>query len=26
VCEDGRYIPITNFFVPGKEEIKILEK
>jgi len=26
VCEDGRYIPITNFFVPGKEEIKIVEK
>ncbi|MBW2650482.1 MAG: ABC transporter substrate-binding protein [Deltaproteobacteria bacterium] len=25
VSEDGKYIPITNFFVPGKEEIKILE-
>ncbi len=26
VSEDGKYVPVTNFFVPGKEEIKILEK
>ena len=26
VCEDGRYVPITNFFVPERKTIKILEK
>jgi len=26
VSENGKYVPVTNFFVPGKEEIKILEK
>jgi hypothetical protein len=26
VSEDGTYIPVTNFFVPGKEAIQILEK
>ena len=26
VSEDGKYFPVTNFFVPGEEEIEILEK
>lgn len=26
VKEDGSYVPLTNFYVPGKEEIKILKK
>ncbi|MBN2396844.1 MAG: ABC transporter substrate-binding protein [Deltaproteobacteria bacterium] len=25
VSEDGTYLPATNFFVPGKEEIRVLE-
>ncbi|MCX5851227.1 MAG: ABC transporter substrate-binding protein [Deltaproteobacteria bacterium] len=25
VYEDGRFVPLTNFFVPGKSELKILE-
>lgn len=25
VHEDGRFVPLTNFFVPEKEEIKIIE-
>jgi len=25
VSEDGKYVPVTNFFVPGKGEIQVLE-
>ena len=26
VKEDGTYIPLTNFYVPGKDKIKLLKK
>jgi branched-chain amino acid transport system substrate-binding protein len=26
VTEDGTYIPLTNFYVPGKDKIKLLKK
>ncbi|PKN70648.1 MAG: hypothetical protein CVU54_04625 [Deltaproteobacteria bacterium HGW-Deltaproteobacteria-12] len=26
VSEDGSYIPLTNFYVPGKDKIKLLKK
>jgi len=26
VLEDGRFVPQTNFFVPGKEEIKLISR
>jgi len=26
VKEDGTYIPLTNFYVPGKDKIKLLGK
>jgi branched-chain amino acid transport system substrate-binding protein len=26
VTEDGKYVPVTNFYVPGKDKIKLLEK
>jgi branched-chain amino acid transport system substrate-binding protein len=25
VCEDGTYIPMTNFYVPGKDKIKLIK-
>ena len=26
VMENGTYIPLTNFYVPGKDKIKVLKK
>jgi branched-chain amino acid transport system substrate-binding protein len=26
VAEDGTYVPLTNFYVPGKDKIKLLKK
>jgi branched-chain amino acid transport system substrate-binding protein len=26
VKEDGTYVPLTNFYVPGKDKIKLLQK
>lgn len=26
VKEDGTYVPLTNFYVPGKDKIKLLKK
>jgi hypothetical protein len=26
VKEDGTYIPLTNFYIPGKDKIKLIKK
>jgi branched-chain amino acid transport system substrate-binding protein len=26
VKEDGTYTPLTNFYIPGKDKIKLLKK
>jgi hypothetical protein len=26
VREDGTYIPLTNFYIPGKDRIKLVKK
>jgi hypothetical protein len=26
VTEDGNFIPVTNFYVPGKDKIQLLKK